>query len=181
MADAKNRAAVSPEIGEEAQEGLPKSPQLASPLDELNRDIVRLLEADGRLPFKEIAEKLEVSEGTVRNRVNWMKRSGVLRIVAIADPAAFRYKADAMIGIKVSPTSSPKKLAARLARHPEVVYILWVTGRFDLLIEVVAESEARFTAFLEAELYDKDDIGQIEVMSGLAMYKNQFLLKRDVP
>lgn len=166
---------------EAMRDGLPKSPQLASPMDELNRAIVRLLEQDGRLPFKEIAEKLRVSEGTVRNRVNWMKRSGMLRIVAIADPAAFRYKADAMIGIKVAATSSPKKLAARLAGHAEVVYILWVTGRFDLMIEVVTESEEHFLAFLEGHLYDQADIDHLEVMSGLAMYKNQFLLKRDVP
>lgn len=161
--------------------GLPKSPILASPMDALNRAIVEFLEQDGRLAFKEIAERLDVSEGTVRNRVNWMKRSGMLRIVAIADPTAFRYKADAMIGLKVAASSSPKKLAERLARHSEVVYILWVTGRFDLLIEVVTESEERFLDFLERHCYDQSDIAQIEVMTGLAMYKNQFLLKRDVP
>jgi Lrp/AsnC family transcriptional regulator for asnA, asnC and gidA len=160
--------------------GLPKSPILASPMDTLNQAIVGLLEQDGRLAFKEIAEKLEVSEGTVRNRVNWMKRSGMLRIVAIADPTAFRYKADAMIGLKVAASSSPKKLAERLARHAEVVYILWVAGRFDLLIEVVTESEERFLDFLERHCYDNADIAQIEVMTGLAMYKNQFLLKRDI-
>jgi Lrp/AsnC family transcriptional regulator for asnA, asnC and gidA len=167
--------------GLDVRNGLPKSPILASPMDALNRDIVALLEQDGRLAFKEIAERLDVSEGTVRNRVNWMKRSGMLRIVAIADPAAFRYKADAMIGLKVAANSSPKKLAERLARHSEVVYILWVTGRFDLLIEVVTESEERFLDFLERHCYDQNDIAQIEVMTGLAMYKNQFLLKRDVP
>lgn len=177
MAESKKQTLSSTE---ERDEGLPKSPKLASPMDDLNQSILRMLEQDGRLPFKEIADQLQVSEGTVRNRVNWMKRSGVLRIVAIADPTAVRYKADAMIGIKVSPKSSPKKLAARLARHSEVVYILWVTGRFDLMIEVVTESDAQFTAFLEEQLYDKADIGQIEVMSGLAMYKNQFLLKRDL-
>ncbi|MEM7225972.1 MAG: AsnC family transcriptional regulator [Pseudomonadota bacterium] len=163
------------------QGGLPKSPILASPMDGLNRAIVSLLEQDGRLPFKEIAERLEVSEGTVRNRVNWMKRSGMLRIVAIADPTAFHYKADAMLGLKVASSSSPKKVAERLARHPEVVYILWVTGRFDLLVEIVTDSEESFLEFLERHCHDQADIAQIEVMSGLAMYKNQFLLKRDLP
>ena len=163
------------------QGGLPKSSILASPMDALNRAIVDLLAQDGRLAFKEIAERLEVSEGTVRNRVNWMKRSGMLRIVAIADPTAFHYKADAMLGLKVASSSSPKKVAERLARHGEVVYILWVTGRFDLLVEIVTETEESFLEFLERHCHDQADIAQIEVMSGLAMYKNQFLLKRDLP
>ena len=38
--------------------------------DKLNQQIIDLLELDGRLPFKEIANSLNISEGTVRNRVN---------------------------------------------------------------------------------------------------------------
>ena len=68
-------------------EGAPRSAALASPSDHLNRAIIGLLQEDGRLPFKTIAERLDVSEGTVRNRVGWMKRAGMLRIVAVADPA----------------------------------------------------------------------------------------------
>ena len=156
----------------------PRSSELASPTDELNRSIVRMLQQDGRVPFNEIAEALQVSEGTVRNRVNWMKASGMLRIVAIADPTSMNYTADAMIGIKVAPGATPKQLAERLAQFPEVVYILWVSGRYDLLVEIVADSRDEFMGFLENQCFDQPDIASIEVMTGLAMYKNQFLLKR---
>jgi len=160
--------------------GRPRSAELASPTDELNRAIVRMLQQDGRVPFKEIAEALDISEGTVRNRVNWMKSSGMLRIVAIADPTSINYKADAMIGIKVAKESTPKKLAERLAAHTEVVYILWVSGRYDLLVEIVADTRDEFLGFLERHCYDQPDIASMEVMTGLAMFKNQFLLKRAV-
>lgn len=158
---------------------LPRSATLSSPTDQLNRAIVRLLQDDGRLPFKTIAKKLGVSEGTVRNRVGWMKSSGMLRIVAVADPTAMNYRADAMLGVKVAPSSSPAKVGERLAVHPEVVYILWVSGRFDLLVEIVCESDASFLDFLTQHCFDHDDIASLEVMTGLAMYKNQFLLKQD--
>ena len=158
--------------------GRPRSAELASPTDELNKSIVRLLQQDGRMAFKDIADALGVSEGTVRNRVGWMKSSGMLRIVAIADPTSMNYTADAMIGIKVSPGATPKALAERLAQHPEVVYILWVSGRYDLLVEIVADSRDEFMSFLERQCFDQPDIASIEVMTGLAMYKNQFLLKR---
>ena len=160
---------------------LPRSATLSSPTDQLNRTIVRLLQEDGRLPFKTIARKLGVSEGTVRNRVGWMKRSGMLRIVAVADPTAINYRADAMLGVKVAPSSAPAKVADRLAVHPQVVYILWVSGRFDLLVEIVCESDEDFLGFLSNHFFHQDDIASVEVMTGLAMYKNQFLLKQDFP
>jgi len=79
-----------------------KNRGIASSEDDLNREIIKMLQQDGRLPYRDIATSLKVSEGTIRNRVQSMKQSGALKIVALADPMAIRYKADAMIGIKVS-------------------------------------------------------------------------------
>jgi len=173
------RAPQGSEAGHAAAD-LPRSAALSSTTDQLNRAIVRLLQDDGRLPFKTIAETLGVSEGTVRNRVAWMKRAGMLRIVAVADPTAMDYRADAMLGVKVAPASTPAKVAERLAVHPEVVYILWVSGRYDLLVEIVCDREEDFLGFLTDHCFDQADIASLEVMTGLAMYKNQFLLKQDL-
>jgi Lrp/AsnC family transcriptional regulator for asnA, asnC and gidA len=160
---------------------LPRSAALSSPADQLNRAIIGMLQEDGRLPFKTIAEALDVSEGTVRNRVSWMKQSGMLRIVAVSDPTAMNYRSDAMLGIKVAPGTTPGRLAERLAVHPEVVYVLWVSGRFDLLVEIVCESDEDFLEFLSRQCFDQSDVAAVEVMTGLAMYKNQFLLKQEIP
>ena len=155
-----------------------KSRGIASIEDDLNRAIIKMLQQDGRLPYKDIARKLKVSEGTIRNRVQSMKKSGALKIVALADPMAIRYQADAMIGIKVRHPSVPREVAHRLSECGEVVYVLWVSGRYDLLIEVVCETSNAFQYFLEQHCFGHDDIDQIEIMSGIEMFKNQFLLKR---
>lgn len=147
--------------------------------DDLDHAIVTFLEVDGRKAFSEIAQKLDVSEGTVRNRVARMKEAGVLRIVAIADPAATEYQTSAMLGLKVAQGCLPQHVAARLGRDTRVVYILWVTGRFDLLVEVVCGDQAQLLGFLEAELHSADDLSAVEVMPGLRNFKNQFLLKHD--
>jgi Lrp/AsnC family transcriptional regulator for asnA, asnC and gidA len=160
---------------------LPCSAMLASPTDELNKSIIKRLQENGRAPYSEIAAALGVSEGTVRNRVKWMMKSGMLRIIAVADPTGLNYKADAMLGVKVNPTKTPGDVAKRLALQPEVVYILWVSGRFDLLVEVVCDTEADFLKFMNEHCFGRDDLASTEVMTGLAMYKNQFLLKRDFP
>ena len=65
--------------------------------DQLNREIIRVLEDDGRTPYSEIAQALGVSEGTVRNRISRLKASGALRIVAVVDPSATEYHTSAML------------------------------------------------------------------------------------
>jgi len=150
----------------------------SSTADELNSQIISLLQSDGRMPYKDIATELSVSEGTVRNRVNRMKEAGVLKIVALADPMEIRYQSDAMIGIKISNQSTPAEVAARLSKCDEVIYVVWVSGRFDLLIEVVSESGELFQRFLQAHCYAQKDINAFEVMTAIDMFKNQFFLKR---
>ena len=159
----------------------PPDKDFASPYDELNRRIVAILREDGRTSFRTIAEMLDVSEGTVRNRVAWMKQAGHLAIVAIVDPTSISYRADAMLGIKVAPGHTPEAVAARLGASPSVVYVMWVSGRYDLLVEVVFDDEDGLAGFMNQMCYGDTGIASAEIMTGIKMFKNQFLLKRDLP
>ena len=154
---------------------------LSSPHDDLNQRIIRLLQDDGRVAYDLIAQKLGVSGGTIRNRVARMREAGMLRIVAVADPVAVDYETDAMLGIKTARGVAPADVAQRLDPHAAVVYIMWVSGRFDLLVEVVCDQETEFALFLNQHIHGRSDIAHVEVMTRIGMFKNQFLLKRHVP
>ena len=154
---------------------------LSSPHDDLNQQIVRLLQDDGRAAYDVIGRKLGVSGGTVRNRVARMREAGMLRIVALVDPVAVDYESDAMLGIKTAPGVAPTEVAQRLDPYPAVVYVMWVSGRFDLLVEVVCDEESELAIFLNEHIHGQSDIAHVEVMTRLGMFKNQFLLKRHVP
>ena len=160
-------------------ERVTRSADISSPHDKLNKSIIAMLQQDGRMPFAEIAQVLKVSEGTIRNRVNGMKQAGMLQIVAIADPVAVEYSTDAMLGLKIAPGFTPQQVAERLSALPDVVYILWVSGRFDLLAEVVSDERDGFLSFMETEIHSQNDIAAVEIMTGLKNFKNQFLLKRN--
>lgn len=155
-------------------------PPLASPHDDLNREIVRALQDDGRATYDVIGQELGVSAGTVRNRVARMREAGMLRIVAVVDPVAVDYESDAMLGVKTAPGTAPASVARRLDPHPAVVYIMWVSGRFDLLVEVVCDEETGLADFLDDHVHGQSDIAHVEVMTRIGMFKNQFLLKRNV-
>ena len=153
--------------------------KLDSPDDPLNKEIIQMLEADGRRPFAEIAAALDVSEGTIRNRVNGMRQSGQMRIVPIVDSDAAAYESTAMICLKVSASSTPSAVARRLNQFDELVYILWVSGRYDLMVEIVGETADSLIEFLDSHIHGNADIASAEVMTGLKSFKNQFLLKRN--
>ena len=153
---------------------------LSSPFDDLNQQIIRLLQNDGRAAYDVIGQKLGVSGGTIRNRVARMREAGMLRIVAVVDPVAVDYEADAMLGIRTAPGIAPAAVAHRLDPHPAVVYIMWVSGRFDLLVEVVCDEETELAIFLNEHIHGQSDIARVEVMTRIGMFKNQFLLKRNV-
>ena len=154
---------------------------LSSPYDDLNQQIVRLLQEDGREAYDVIGQKLGVSGGTIRNRVTRMRDAGMLRIVAVVDPVAVDYESDAMLGIKTAPGVAPTAVAQRLDPYQAVVYVMWVSGRFDLLVEVVCDEETELTTFLNDHIHGQPDIAHVEVMTRLGMFKNQFLLKGHVP
>ena len=154
---------------------------LSSPYDDLNQQIIRLLQEDGREAYDVIGQKLGVSGGTIRNRVTRMRDAGMLSIVALVDPIAVDYESDAMLGIKTAPGVAPTSVAQRLDPYPAVVYVMWVSGRFDLLVEVVCDEETKLASFLSEHIHGEPDIAHVEVMTRLGMFKNQFLLKRNVP
>ena len=154
---------------------------LSSPHDDLNQRIIRLLQDDGREAYDVIGQQLGVSGGTIRNRVTRMREAGMLRIVAVVDPVAVDYESDAMLGIKIAPGIAPAAVAQRLDPHPAVVYVMWVSGRFDLLVEVVCDEETELPNFLNEHIHGHPDIAHVEVMTRIGMFKNQFLLKSHVP
>ena len=155
--------------------------RLSSPFDELNLRIIRLLQDDGRAAYDVIGQQLGVSGGTIRNRVARMREAGMLRIVAVVDPVAVDYESDAMLGIRTAPGTTPSAVARRLDPHAAVVYVMWVSGRFDLLVEVVCDEETELANFLNEHVHGQPDIAHVEVMTRIGMFKNQFLLKRNVP
>jgi Lrp/AsnC family transcriptional regulator, regulator for asnA, asnC and gidA len=102
-----------------------------------------------------------------------------LTIAAIVDPASISYRSDAMLGINVAPGHTPASVAERVGECPNVVYSVWIGGRYDLLIEVVFEGDEELPIFMDTYCYSDPGIASVEIMMGIKMFKNQFLLKRD--
>lgn len=140
--------------------------------DEINRRIIARLQQDGRTPYSTIARELGTSESTVRNRVAQLTRSRILKVIAVVDPVALGYEAYAMVGLTLAVNADPKQVSRRFEQCEQVTYVLFVAGRFDLLVEVITRDHQELSDFLLAQCYNQPDIAGVEPMTALALYKN---------
>lgn len=143
-------------------------------IEGLNRQIVEMLQDDGRASFSSIAKKLGVSEATVRSRVSRMREANLIHFITVVNPLALGYSAWAMLGIKVAHGVSADEVARYFRDCPEVVYAMRVAARFDLLAEIVCETPDDLRDFLDTHCYGSPKIASVEPMIGLGLYKSLF-------
>ncbi len=139
-------------------------------LDDIDVSIVRQLQYDGRLPFTKIAAELGISEGAVRRRVKRLTDSGLLQIVAVAEPQHLGWSAAGMIGITVR-AGQVDAVAQQLAQFPEVSYLFMASGEFDLFAEVFCSDREHFVSFLNEKLQQVPDVKRTLAFMILKMYK----------
>ncbi len=124
-------------------------------LDELDRRLLALLQADARTPAADLARKLGVARTTVLARLARLRREGVIVgfTVRLATDTGER-GVEAYVGIATSQKSA-RDVTLRLAALPELRQLCSVSGEFDYLALLRAESTSRLDALL-------DEIGAIE-------------------
>ena len=140
-------------------------------LDDRDRAIIELLQADGRMPFTKVAAEVGLTEGAIRQRVQRLTDAGVMQIVAVTDPMSLGVRRVAMIGARVS--GDAETTATSLATMAEVEYLVATTGRYDLMFEVVADDDAHLLQLL-SRLRSRDDILEAEAFVCLKLFKQTF-------
>src|SRR3954470_4461255 len=110
-----------------------------APLDEVSKAIIEQLQQDGRRSYAAIGKVVGLSEAAVRQRVQRLVDAGVMQVVAVTDPLELGFARQAMVGIKVPGPLDP--VADALTLLEEVDYVVITAGSYDLLVEVVAESD----------------------------------------
>jgi Lrp/AsnC family transcriptional regulator for asnA, asnC and gidA len=139
-------------------------------MDKLDLDIISFLQLDGRKPFTDIAKALDISEGTVRNRVARLVEDRVIQIVGLIDPLALGYDAPAMIGVSIQPPML-ESVIQTVANFDEVSYLIMVSGEFDLFVEVLCRDRGHLATFLNDKLLQVPGIVRTQTFITLRTYK----------
>ncbi|MBI3162290.1 MAG: Lrp/AsnC family transcriptional regulator [Chloroflexi bacterium] len=142
----------------------------SSRLDNIDQHIINAMRKDGREAFAQIAEQLNVSPGMIRQRYNRLVDLGYLKVVAVTNPLMMGKRTMAMIGIR---TDGRKMLevADKLIKFDEVVYIVVVSGRYDIMVEVFCNDHEDLLKFMTEKLSKVDGVRETESFMHLKIVK----------
>jgi Lrp/AsnC family transcriptional regulator for asnA, asnC and gidA len=141
-------------------------------IDDLDKQIIKLLSRDGRMSFTEIAQRLNVTEKTIRARYNNLIEKKILEVVGIVNPISLGVKVGSIIQIKVLPTKL-MNIVEQLKAKKEIRYITLTSGDYQLLIQINLKDYDELTKVVK-ELMNMDGIIGTNVMMQMDVYKNTF-------
>ena len=141
-------------------------------LDGPNRAIIEALQRDGRQPYGAIAEEVGLSEAAVRRRVQRLRESGIMQIVAVTDPLQLGFTRQAMIGLSVE--GDVRRVAEKLTSLPEVDYVVMCAGSFDILVEIVCEDDERLLHVLNDSVRSIPGVRTTETFLYLKLAKQTY-------
>ena len=126
------------------------------------------------MPFAQIAKHLNVSTGMVRIHYQKLVEKGALQIAAITNPMYIGRSKMAMIGIRVD-GSRLKEIIKEISAFEEVIYLVFLTGNYDLLAEVMCEDKEHLLNFLTEKLYKVKGVRNSETFMYLDIIKEDYL------
>lgn len=139
-------------------------------LDELDRQIVRTLQKNGRTSNTDIARALGVTETTIRKRIAQLLEEDMMTIVAVPTPKAVGGSVSALIGLSVS-LRAIHEVSQRLRACREVRYVGMSAGRHDIMIEIFAQDQESLLEFITETLGAIEGITNVETSLILKVVK----------
>ena len=117
-------------------------------VDEVDRTLLGLLQADGRASFAALAERIGLSQPATRARVLRLLESGAVHVTGLVDSRAVGVRE--AVGVGLSVRGGAPQAAAAVARLPGVNYVAAGYGRFDVVCGVDASDRPALLATLDA-------------------------------
>ena len=139
-------------------------------VDDLDRSIIKMLQANGRLGNSEIARALNTSETTVRKRIAWLIDERLMSIVAVPTPEAAGAQLSAILGISVD-LPALHQVAEALRTYPEVRYVGMSAGRYDVMVEAFFANQEHMLDFVTAKVGSLSGITDVETSIILKVVK----------
>ncbi|MFH1915029.1 MAG: Lrp/AsnC family transcriptional regulator [Pseudomonadota bacterium] len=110
-------------------------------LDPHDRKLVAALTADGQLSPGKVAEEMGVTAPTVRSRMKNLISAGVLKVAGLIDPMKARGLTVALVGISLHSHEQLDEKLAQIGSLPRVNWCAVVTGRYDIIVEIVCSED----------------------------------------
>jgi Lrp/AsnC family leucine-responsive transcriptional regulator len=148
-------------------------------IDDIDRKILRALQADAKITVGELAEKVGLSPSPCARRVRLLEKAGVVKgYTAIVDQRKVGLPISAFASIKLERQREEDldRFADAVSHWPEVVDCYLMTGQRDYLMRIVAADLEAYERFLKDKLTRLDNVASIETSFALGQVKRSEVL-----
>lgn len=145
-------------------------------MDKIDVKLIQELQKDGRQSYTKLANLLGVTEGTIRKRVKALHKQEIINIRAVLNPNKVGYDVVCMMALQVK-IADLLKVAEMLAEKPNVYYLAFVTGRYDMLALVLARTPAELSNFIKEHISSMPSIVRTETFVNLEILKSPWMGK----
>ena len=142
-------------------------------LDQIERNIIILLQEDGRMSFVEMARRLSVAEATVRRKFNRLVSEGVIRIAAVANPHEIGFNLPVIISVKAE-HGKLESVLQQLVDVDDIRFVAVTTGDSDLIIEGYFSSSEQLKDFILTKLSVVEGISSTQSSVVLNVAKQKY-------
>ena len=117
-------------------------------IDEIDKEILKMLQQNARTPFKDMAEKVNKAPATVKNRIEKMQAMGIIKAyVPLLDYKFFGYMHTTFIMLLAKP-GKLDVIEKMLEEEKNVIAAYETTGEFDLAIIARFRNEEEISNFV---------------------------------
>ena len=106
-------------------------------IDDLDNKIIHLLTENGRMPIGEMAKRLNVTAPTIRSRIKNLEKNGIFKVSGLIDPRQHGEMITALVAMSVRSEGKMDQILDKITQLPNVAWAGVVTGRYDIMAEVV--------------------------------------------
>jgi len=122
-------------------------------LDRLDKEILRLIADNARIPFLEVARACNVSGAAIHQRIQKLTNLGILKgSEYVIDPEKIGYETCAYIGLFLKDPSTFEEVRNALENIPEVVECHFTTGQYDMFIKIYAKNNSHLLSVIHDKL-----------------------------
>ncbi len=141
-------------------------------IDQLDLNIIKLLQQNGRIAYSDIARSIDAPEATIRYRVKRLIDEKIISISAFINTGKIKYENVAHIDLEVTPIFLEANINELIAME-NISYAASVTGAFDIMLEYIYGDNDELLNFIHS-LKRNPNVRRLNSRTVLKIYKAQY-------
>lgn len=142
-------------------------------LDDTDNAIIDLLRSNGRMSNREVGRALQISEGTVRQRLKKLIESKAMRLGMVTDFQASGLGTSVILRIMAQPGQA-RAIGTRIAGLDACVFVTLTVGRFDLMAVLVTRRRTDAAEMIDNHIRNIPGVHAVEIQEPVSYARHRY-------